>query len=576
MTVGGTKEGMFPHHLNLLNKTRLQEILSEVENHKKRLSSLEESQKEPEIPNLEEIAKDIGAENLENILDHIGEKSSEEPEEKEEQVPPSQIFSETEAKLKEFKDCYVEEIDAWKAINEEISGKIENLEGLCQKQAEIIEATQSSLNSEQIKRHKSEHLLKIILKHNPALSQIHIENTVQNKEITTNETAENDLNAEAKNDEVLTRNEKVTNGYQGEISALKIKIKQLTGQLETEQDKITKLQEIITEYHQEKAKEEKQRETLLEQRSQNAPRSIASRHSSAALIKTLGESQDFFEEMFNEPKFLTLSSQMLLGNGFVSSSTGNVRIDNVHQNGGFIVLRNGSFDQNEEIGLFILQQKLNGKVIASFRFPQRAKLKAGSKINIWASSAPEGRNCPPSDYVWKDQYKCVYGLECITVLCKPNGQAVAWYCGQHHYDGNLPELNDLEMLRRQSRLIPMVETQIGESQRKQREFVRREKTEPRLATSYDVRKHPHGLHFHVPSHPSSDQFREKVLGNDQTSLMRHIRLSRTPDTVPELYTGGARTGVKALYRAWEGTPTLVPMKSSAGMIRKISSAQMAQ
>ncbi|XP_075241011.1 uncharacterized protein LOC142336222 [Convolutriloba macropyga] len=576
-------EDAFPHHLHLCNKQRLQDLVTQIQtqqNQQPQTTTTPTTTKttattlQP-VQIVREKLETEGSQEISTTQPTISDKEiSEQTEQKLSSAITDKNLSSLELKVRELWEHYLKEVDSWSALQEEKSKQISKLELQCQKQAEIIEENKSSLASEQLKRHKSEHLLKIIAETNPELSRIA---PLQAGKLSNKQNEADNPDYQQKNEsetELITHNDdEVAESEKVDQNEMKVKINQLTSQLEIEQDKIVKLQEIVADYHKEK-REQKSRESLLEQRSQVGPRSLASRHSSAPLVKTLGESDDFFEEMFSEPKFLTLSSQMLLSNGFVTSSIGSIRLENVSQNGNFITIRNASVENDEELGLCILQQKLKGKTIASFRFPQRAKLRAGSKVNIWATSTSEARHLPPYDYIWKDQYKCVYGLECITVLCRPNGQAIAWYCGQHHYDGNLVEMNDLEMMRRRSRLIPMVETQIGEEVNKKGESIRREKTDTRLGTS-EVRKHPHGFHFHMKEHPSSDTFREKSGGNDQTSLMRQTRLARTPDIVPELYAGGARTGMRALYRAWGGSANLVPVKSSAGMIRKMSAPQAA-
>ena len=538
---------VYPHHLHLTNKTNIREVIIQLELQTGPGTRQGSSSKDSKVSIQDERQKS--------------------------QPIPNEVLD----RLREFQQSYLREADGWNSLRDEKAKEIAKSESQNRTQTETIQKLTEALNSERIKRHKSEHTLKQILGNLDVfieMSDAEREKFVADSE----EIGEDDVKVDGKDATEDSENEKAEKVakqeyvYQGEIESLKSELSQLKNQLEIEEDKVSKLQQIVAEYHQEKVKQEKNAEVMLEQRSQTGARSLASRHSSAPIVKSLGTGDDFFEEMFNEPKLLTLSSQMLLSNGFVTSSIGNIKIDNVHKEGKFIVIRNSSVDKDEELGMYILQQKLHGKVVASFRFPQRAKMRPGSKINIWASSATESRHLPPYDYIWKEQYRCAYGLECITVLCKPNGQAIAWYCAQHHYDGNLPELNDLEQLRRQNRLIPLTESQISEKQTR-REFIRREQTEPLLKGN--DRKHPHGFHFHMPPHPSSDTFREKTLGNDQTSVVRQMRLGRTPDIVPELYTGGARTGAKILYgfNALErGHTALVPLKSSAGMIRKVSAA----
>lgn len=503
------------------------------------------------------------------------------------EVQTSQLLQ----KLETFNDKYINDVNDLLADREKHLSRIAQLETYCEDQRQKCLEISDLYQEEQVLRHKAENSVKDLsiklrkkrlgLEEDSNLDQ-------ENEDATGDEQVYEPIEdahpvvAELEVPNFEQRIERMKSLFEGEKSSLSSQIELLNKQLKVEQDKISKLQQIVSEYHIEKAKAEKTREDSANERKKSQNVSIASRHSSARVTKTLGTGDDFFEEMFNEPKFLTLANQMLLANGFVTSSIGSLRIDNVHKEGNFITLRNASPDTDEQIGLYVLQQKIGGKTVASFRFPIRAKLPAGCKVNVWASSIPEARDLPPYDYIWKSQFKCGYGLECITVLTKPNGQAVAWYCGKHQYDGDNinTEINDFEMLKRQSRLISMTEEQISDSDPKKRmvqlrPFIRRERSDPNIG-NYDVRKHPHGLQIHDKAHPKTDEFREKFSGNDQTSLMRHIRLPRTPDIVPELYTGAARTGSSALSKyVPEVVPTLVPIRSTTGMMRKLSAAQVA-
>nr|XP_014341756.1 PREDICTED: lamin tail domain-containing protein 1 [Latimeria chalumnae] len=49
---------------------------------------------------------------------------------------------------------------------------------------------------------------------------------------------------------------------------------------------------------------------------------------------------------------------------------------------------------------------------------------------VWAAAAKVPSN-PPTDFLWKEQYKFGAGPECTTILCKPSGQALAWYTPAH-------------------------------------------------------------------------------------------------------------------------------------------------
>ncbi|XP_031549204.1 lamin-B1-like [Actinia tenebrosa] len=108
-----------------------------------------------------------------------------------------------------------------------------------------------------------------------------------------------------------------------------------------------------------------------------------------------------------------------------SSHTGNVRILEVNPDGNYVRLFNTSAHRDEEIGGYMVQQNVSGRPVTVFRFPPRTRLKALSHTTVWSAGSLMKHN-PPSDFLWKEQHKWGTGPECTTILCKPNGQAVAW------------------------------------------------------------------------------------------------------------------------------------------------------
>jgi len=54
------------------------------------------------------------------------------------------------------------------------------------------------------------------------------------------------------------------------------------------------------------------------------------------------------------------------------------------------------------------------------------KSKDKSYFQVWAAGSKEGIHDPPSHYIWKQLDKWGTGPECTTILCKANGQAIAW------------------------------------------------------------------------------------------------------------------------------------------------------
>jgi len=89
----------------------------------------------------------------------------------------------------------------------------------------------------------------------------------------------------------------------------------------------------------------------------------------------------------------------------------------------------------------MVQQNVGGNPVAVYRFPPRAKFPANSTITVWSGTNDAILHQPPSDYVWKEQLKWGTGPECTTILCKPNGQAIAWTTAAHRFTKNMFEEN---------------------------------------------------------------------------------------------------------------------------------------
>nr|CAB3263458.1 lamin-B2-like [Phallusia mammillata] len=112
--------------------------------------------------------------------------------------------------------------------------------------------------------------------------------------------------------------------------------------------------------------------------------------------------------------------------GSTASATGNLKIVEVDDEGRFVRVHNSSPTLCENIGGCLLQQNVAGHPVAVFRFPPRTKLQPCHTTTVWCSGSLEAIHDPPSHYVWKQLDKWGTGPECTTILCKPNGQAVAW------------------------------------------------------------------------------------------------------------------------------------------------------
>ncbi|ELU05588.1 hypothetical protein CAPTEDRAFT_107687 [Capitella teleta] len=103
------------------------------------------------------------------------------------------------------------------------------------------------------------------------------------------------------------------------------------------------------------------------------------------------------------------------------SSTGNIRIMEVHPDGKYIRLHNTS-TKDDDLGGYMIQQNVGGHPVAIFRFPTRVRFPANATATVWAGSNDPLLHQPPSDFIFKEQLKWGTGPECTSILCKPNNQ----------------------------------------------------------------------------------------------------------------------------------------------------------
>ncbi|XP_037701241.1 lamin tail domain-containing protein 1 isoform X2 [Choloepus didactylus] len=154
-----------------------------------------------------------------------------------------------------------------------------------------------------------------------------------------------------------------------------------------------------------------------------------------------GEGEDYFHSLFGDSKKLAQTSRaeksckhfsMILEEvgKSRSSALGDVKIAEVNVRGLFVKLVNSSTDKELDIGDHVLQQHVNGQAISSYRFVANVIMQANSSVTVWAA-ASEAKHQPPSNFLWKEQNKFIASPNCTTILCKPNGEAIAWYTPIH-------------------------------------------------------------------------------------------------------------------------------------------------
>ncbi|XP_040201547.1 lamin tail domain-containing protein 1 isoform X2 [Rana temporaria] len=158
------------------------------------------------------------------------------------------------------------------------------------------------------------------------------------------------------------------------------------------------------------------------------------RSASAPLLNVqtpdLGKRQDSFGSVMDNvnPKCISKTPPLTINDRkpAVSSAIGNLEISEVDPSGSFVRIINQSQDKEEDIGGCLLQQNIRGHPMSFYRFPPKTRVMARCVVTVWASSAGAAHN-PPTDFLWKEQRKFVTEPRCTTILCTPNGQALAWF-----------------------------------------------------------------------------------------------------------------------------------------------------
>ncbi|XP_036311410.1 lamin tail domain-containing protein 1 [Pipistrellus kuhlii] len=170
----------------------------------------------------------------------------------------------------------------------------------------------------------------------------------------------------------------------------------------------------------------------------------------------LGQGEDYFLSLFSASKKLIIHSfatrktwkhfSMILEEVGPSRSSAFGDIKIIEVNDLFVKLINSSPNQELEIGNHILQQNINGKPDSLYHFPPNITLQANSTVTVW-TAASEGKHQPPSDFLWKEKEKFKTSPNSTTILCKPNGDAIAW-CTPIHWKQAWEKLEtDIEFQR---------------------------------------------------------------------------------------------------------------------------------
>ncbi|XP_046364909.2 lamin-B2-like isoform X3 [Haliotis rufescens] len=314
------------------------------------------------------------------------------------------------------------------------------------------------------------------------------------------------------------------------------------------------------------------------QRAKSAPVSGPRSHNLPLVPTSLGQGKDYFDEMFQDLQRDTLYSSLrpkssplerppsstyhdytvatsspnhtIVVSQYTYSAIGDVKIMEVQQDGKYVRLLNDGA-QELEFGGFMLQQNVGGHPVAVYRFPPRTKFPSNSTITVWSGMNDPILHQPPSDFVWKEQQKWGTGPECTSILCRPNGQAIAWTTAAHRFTRNafedgkdeeqvqaldLVKDDDLDLTPREDESLTEINVDVGNKQ--DHVYLRREKQPP---PSLSAQRHPHGSSSAQACHPHNGQSRPLMYGNDNSTWSRQSRQQSTrPDPIPgQPYAGAA-------------------------------------
>ncbi|CAF3651988.1 unnamed protein product [Rotaria socialis] len=130
---------------------------------------------------------------------------------------------------------------------------------------------------------------------------------------------------------------------------------------------------------------------------------------------------DLFKQHHNE-----VTNQLDIGFKMGNALT-NVRIHEIEStNGDYLRLLNISNSDDYDLSGHFLQQNIACVPVCRFRFPQNTVIRAGQTVTIWCGTFKEIEPQFPHVFVWKEKKRWETGPECVTILAKPNGQAIAW------------------------------------------------------------------------------------------------------------------------------------------------------
>ena len=135
-----------------------------------------------------------------------------------------------------------------------------------------------------------------------------------------------------------------------------------------------------------------------------------------------------FKSPSKDPERVEMTSQTL--DTVMDNPEGFLHIFNVDSDGRYIHIKNNS-DVTENLGGYKIKHSSFDETQV-FKFKSYSKLQPGRTVRIW-SNCLHARNSPPSDIIWRSQYKWITGRVTKTLLLNPKGEKVAVFTQRTKY-----------------------------------------------------------------------------------------------------------------------------------------------
>ena len=174
--------------------------------------------------------------------------------------------------------------------------------------------------------------------------------------------------------------------------------------------------------------EEESRLNLNTDKPKRARHSKKRRHEEVQQQTKVSRIDPIFKTPSKDPERVEVTSQTM--DTIIGNPEGFLHISNVDSDGRYILIKNNS-DVTENLGGYKIKHSSIDECQV-FKFKSYSKLQPGRTVRIW-SNCLNSRNSPPSDIIWRSQYKWITGRVTKTLLLNPKGEKMAVFTQRTKY-----------------------------------------------------------------------------------------------------------------------------------------------